>query len=134
MSWSDAYIAIPFARLGRSREGLDCWGLPCLVYAEQLGITLPSYTGSYTCDSERAELARLLDNGAMHGPWQRVDTPQPFDLAGFTMAGHVSHVAICLGRDTALHAHVDQVKILRLDAAPWTHRLAGYWRHAGMLR
>ena len=40
------FVGIPHADLGRDRAGCDCYGLLRLVYAEDLGIALPSFTGT----------------------------------------------------------------------------------------
>ena len=61
MIWANAYVGLPWADLGRDRTGCDCWGLARLVYAEQLGIALPSYSDAYPCAGEQAEVAALND-------------------------------------------------------------------------
>lgn len=42
--WADDYVGLTFKRMGRGREGLDCFGLVRLVIHEQAGILLPSYS------------------------------------------------------------------------------------------
>lgn len=37
------YVGIPWKHLGRTWEGIDCYGLAQLIYKEELGITLPDY-------------------------------------------------------------------------------------------
>ncbi|NAZ37141.1 C40 family peptidase [Rubellimicrobium sp. CFH 75288] len=44
-AWVAPYIGLPFAPGGRTREGLDCWGLCALVWSEQFGRDLPPYDG-----------------------------------------------------------------------------------------
>jgi hypothetical protein len=65
--WTRAYIGIPFTELGRSQYGCDCWGLARLVYAQELGIDLPSYVGGYASTEERAEIAGLIGEAELQG-------------------------------------------------------------------
>ena len=46
--WTDDYIGIPFLPDGRDRDGLDCYGLVCLVYRDRLGVDLPGIRGIYS--------------------------------------------------------------------------------------
>lgn len=43
MFWSDAYVGLPFAKRGRSRHGLDCYGLVRLVLRDMAGLDLPRF-------------------------------------------------------------------------------------------
>jgi len=69
VSLSD-FVGIPHADLGRDRAGCDCYGLLRIVYAEDLGIALPSFTGTYATCAEHAQIAALLAGEAAAGPWQ----------------------------------------------------------------
>ena len=44
-AWAGGYIGLPYKDRGRTRDGLDCWGLLCLVSAERAGIALPAFDG-----------------------------------------------------------------------------------------
>lgn len=126
--WVADYIGIPFAEFGRNRLGCDCWGLVRLVYADRLGVELPSYTGDYTGTAERDELDRLIA-GHM-GPWRRVDDPGLFDVVLVRIAGRACHVGVIVGPATMLHIErgID-ASIARLTSPVWSRRIDGYYRH-----
>lgn len=42
-NWWNAYVGIPFAWNGSTREGVSCWGLVCMVYSEVFGVHLPRH-------------------------------------------------------------------------------------------
>lgn len=43
MHWADSYVGLPFKSRGRGRDGLDCWGLVRLVWAERCNFLMPSF-------------------------------------------------------------------------------------------
>lgn len=43
MHWADGYVGLPFKARGRARDGLDCWGLVRLVWAELRRFEMPSF-------------------------------------------------------------------------------------------
>jgi len=125
-----AYVGIPRAPHGRDAQGCDCWGLVRLVLLEQRGIHLPSYAGDYTCDAERAELARKMAQRLDEGPWRPVNgRPQPFDMLVFRVAGEGAHVGLALDGAWMLHVHRVQSCIERHDRRPWATRHIATWRH-----
>lgn len=38
------YIGLKYKNLGRDFDGVDCWGLVCLIFKEERGIILPEFT------------------------------------------------------------------------------------------
>lgn len=130
MSWSNAYIGIPYADMGRERSGCDCWGLARLVYAEQLEITLPDYAGGYASAEEQAEVASLIGQETGTAVWSRVLEPAAFDLLLFRHGRRESHIGICLSRGAMLHmATDDQSKLEWFDQGRWAARFVGAFRH-----
>lgn len=131
MSWSDGYLGLPWADLGRTRAGCDCYGLARLVYADQLGIVLPSYAGEYLGAGEQAEVAALLDREEQVGPWLPVlDAIAPFDLVLFRRGRLRSHVGVAVSAELMLHMDGEaQARVARLTDPRWRARFAGAFRH-----
>jgi cell wall-associated NlpC family hydrolase len=129
--WSQAYVGqIPYRDLGRDRAGCDCWGLARLVYAEQLGITLPDYVSAYPSADEHAEVARLIDGEVLAEDWIPEATPRPFDLIVFRLGRWGSHIGIAERAGLMLHMEgEDTCKIARLADARWSRRMVSAYRH-----
>ncbi|WP_339636161.1 NlpC/P60 family protein [uncultured Sulfitobacter sp.] len=131
MSWSNAYLGIPYADIGRSRAGCDCWGLARLVYGAELAITLPDYADGYVSAEEQAEVAALIGQETTASIWQPVKSPMPFDLLLFRHGRHSSHVGIFVADGLMLHmATDDQSKHEGITSPRWVSRLVGTFRHA----
>tara|TARA_R110000796_G_scaffold45616_13_gene110295 strand:- start:3685 stop:4104 length:420 start_codon:yes stop_codon:yes gene_type:complete len=133
MSWSNAYVGIPYANMGRSALGCDCWGLARLVYDAELNITLPAYTEGYASSEEQAEIASLIGQETSTSVWDRVEDPAAFDVLLFRHGRFESHVGIYVHQGVMLHmATDDQSKHERFDQGRWKARLAGYFRHSNV--
>lgn len=125
--WSSAYVGLPYKARGRNRDGLDCWGLLRLVYAEQLGVALPSYIGAPDT-AERRELDALI-SGEAASWWQRVADPVPFDAVLFRVGPFAAHVGVVVTPGVMLHITRDDCAKLEAWTAPrWCSRLAGIYR------
>ena len=130
MSWSNGYVGIPYADMGRDRAGCDCWGLARLVFAEQLRIALPDYAAGYASAEEQAEVAALIGQETGTSIWTRGADPAAFDLLLFRHGRHESHVGIYVSAGVMLHmATDDQSKHERFDQGRWAARLMGSFRH-----
>ncbi len=130
LHWSAGYVGLPWADLGRDRSGCDCWGLARLVYAEQLGIDLPSYAGGYLCAAEAAEIDALVRGALDVGPWREVTVAREFDLVLFRRGPYDAHIGIVVAPGLMLHMMgLDAAKIEALSGPQWARRLRGIWRH-----
>ncbi|MDR6953778.1 cell wall-associated NlpC family hydrolase [Ancylobacter sp. 3268] len=131
MSWSNAFIGIPWVRLGRARAGIDCWGVVVMTYRDVLGIELPDYLD---VPVETAEMARQVDAIAAGDPWHAVAEPREFDVAVFRMGAILRHVGVVAGPGLMLHVTEGGTScIASIDAPRWRPRLIGYCRHETLM-
>ena len=131
MHWSAGYIGLPFAEKGRSRAGLDCWGLVHLVYRQELGIELPSYVEGYASLAERAEISALFEAGRSEPDWSLVDKPQEFDVVMLRMGRLGAHVGIVAGKKRMLHISEGAASCIEdFTGHRFESRVVGIYRHA----
>src|SRR5262245_40354600 len=117
-AWASRYVGIPFADGGRTRDGLDCYGLLHVIYREEFQIELPSYTGAYLSAHEHAEVAALLANRIPLDAWEPVlGAPRVGDAVVFRVLGAPWHVGVMVSPTDFLHVEAGQVcaAIERLD-------------------
>lgn len=132
MSWIRKYVGIPFQEFGRDKNGVDCWGLVRLVYAQEFEKELPSYLGLYEDCKDSESLGELIPNEAEN--WQQVQPGQEEvgDVIVIRMRGVPMHTAIvtCPKRRTMLHVHegIDTVNV-KYHSMEWKNRIIGFYRH-----
>jgi cell wall-associated NlpC family hydrolase len=132
-AWAAGYVGLPFLEHGRSRAGVDCWGLVRLVYAERLGVALPSYLAGHDgvgrADAEA--IARLVRGGLAIDGWRAVPAGEERELDGILLRtfGHPMHMGVVLAPGRMLH--VDR----GIDAAiedyrgeRWRRRVVAFYR------
>ncbi|UFS63848.1 C40 family peptidase [Paracoccus denitrificans] len=134
MTWSNRFVGIPYKELGRTRSGADCWGLACVVYREELGISLPEYLGSYASTEEHGEISALIDGGALSPLWVPVTgAAVAFDIAVFRRGRMSTHVGIVIRHGLMIHMQdEDCAKLANYRSGAWGNRLRGHWRHVSM--
>lgn len=130
MSWSNGYVGIPYADLGRDASGCDCWGLARLVYANELQIGLPSYAADYGSADFAPEVAALIHD-RVGPPWSPVaGCVHQFDLLLLRLGRHDTHVGIAIDHRIMLHMAVGcSAKVEGFRYGRWAHRLVGVYRH-----
>lgn len=117
------YIGIPYRDRGRSREGVDCWGLCRLFHAQVLGNDLPSYLEDYEGAEVKDSVASAIFKNLVN--WRVVDgEPQPGDILIFNIMGLPIHTGIYIGADDFLHAFKGTASCVeRLNSVTWQRRL-----------
>lgn len=124
----ERYVGLKYESRGRTREGVDCWGLVKLVYLETYSIALPSYAADYVDSAEAEETSRVISEN--RGDWIEVDQPAEGDVVLLTLQGSPTHVGIYLDGGRMLHVRrgVDAC-VESLDSLVWRPRIVGYFRH-----
>ncbi|WPY94671.1 NlpC/P60 family protein [Limimaricola variabilis] len=130
MSWVAEYVGLPALEHGRDRQGCDCWGLARLVYREQLGIDLPSYSGDYAGTEERHEIAHLIGIARVDWPWREVLHLAPFDMLLFRRGRLTCHIGVVIDARRMLHMDAtDHAKVADFRTGRWATRRTGAYRH-----
>lgn len=130
--WANDFVGLPWLAGGRSRSGLDCWGIVHLVYREALDIALPSYDGSDP--AALADNAPLFDAAAKE-PWRIVPMgdEREFDVGLFRVGAHPCHVGVVTRAGRMLHVQDGCMsRIEHYGHGPWAHRLLGFYRHTDL--
>ena len=124
-TWITDYLKLPFVDRGRDRAGLDCYGLVRLIYAEQRGILLPSYTEGYLTGQDRTEI-QALSRGARAVHWRPIPLAdiQLFDGLILRIAGAPIHFGMALDAEYFIHTMQGTCSVLeRWQSLTWRHRL-----------
>lgn len=125
--WSEQFVGLPFADLGRDRAGVDCWGLVRLALAHH-GIDVPSYAGGYADAGERVEISGLI-NGAKPF-WNQVEDPRELDVVTFRRGRLDCHVGLIVRPGFMLHVTEGLSSCVEnYRDGYWARRLTGIWRH-----
>ncbi len=126
-----AYIGLPYAERGRTRAGLDCWGLVRLVYLETWGIKLPVYLEDDYAAADMARTSHLIDRHRQAG-WSPVEagTERTGDVILLRVMGLPCHVGLVAGKGRMLHVMGEQdVTCERYGSALWAKRVMGFYRY-----
>lgn len=136
MDWVNKYIGLRFVDGGRTRKGVDCWGLVRLVYASELSIELPEYGEISAMDLAR--VAQEIDAGKDGETWDAVEINelQEFDICVMKYLGlrRIGHVGIITRQKRVLHIEdgIDAMQV-PLNHDSIKGRIACFRRHKSQL-
>ena len=132
MTLTERYSNIPYVEKGRSRHGVDCYGLLHLVYLQELGIELPLLTAKYRCANKVSYRNVERDKGFFVN-WEPVEKPDMFDV-GLLEKGGYTHVVICVDKRGQWGMHISEgghVMVESLKSPAFKHTLRGWYTYAG---
>ena len=124
----DKYIGLPYLDNGRTPTGVDCWGLARLLYKDEFGIDLPSYTEEYIggTDPHIVEAVNLYKDN-----WEDTTTPDIGDLCLFNIFGEPMHVGVFIGDNKFLHCRRGSDSVIEsLTNIKWKNRFVGFYKYA----
>ena len=125
--WSDAWIGLPYAELGRGPAAYDCLGLFLALERARQGRDLPDPA----CRPAEALRRRVVERA--RPLWRRVAVAEEGDALLFRSAGRALHVAYALDDRDMLHteARLGASAIEPWRRTGWLARLEGIYRYAG---
>lgn len=136
-AWVSAYVGLPFRSKGRTRDGVDCWGLVRLVYAERFGVPLPDLSAGYADAEDRATVSGAIRGAAEdRSLWRALGEPSEVgDIVSLRIGGEPCHVGIVVADGRMLHsiAGADS-SIERIAGSAWENRVDGFYRLAAPVR
>lgn len=128
------YVGLPFRDKGRDRDGLDCWGLLRLVYAEQAGVDLPSYAEDYATAADTRALADMIAGRLL--PWREVSEEAVKPLDGLLMChgGMERHIGVVVRRGLVLHIglEIPTSRIEHYGSLRLKRRVSRFLRHEAL--
>jgi cell wall-associated NlpC family hydrolase len=129
-AWAASYIGIPFQDRGRTRAGVDCWGLVLLAFGEVYGIALPAFERRYASTRDRVAVARLFYEEAISARWRRVTLAEARlpDVLSMRLAGS-GHVGLVLTPERFLHVLPGRETCVERLHPLWAGRVEAVYRH-----
>lgn len=129
--WSTQFLGLPYADLGRTIDGVDCWGIVYLVLAHH-GIEVPTYEGDYASTEERAEICALINGAKLK--WKEIKFARELDVVTFRRGRLESHCGVVVKPGLMLHVTDGLPSCIEsYRDGYWAKRLTGIWRHAALM-
>lgn len=129
--WCAPYIGLPYLSGGRTRAGVDCWGLLNLVWAERFGLMLPSYDGPLWQKGASAKDVAAAAS-AFSANFKQIEPGQEREGDGLLlrMLGVPLHVALVVAPGWMLHVEDNNDSCLETYRSfQWEKRILGFYRH-----
>lgn len=126
----DRFVGLPYLDKGRSVEGVDCYGLLCLVYHQTLDIELASHVDRSVTSADRKAIAALIAD-ELDG-WVAIAEghERAFDAVLIRVGRDVMHVGMVVCPGKLLHVESGETsRIEPYRTGKLRHRLAGFYRY-----
>lgn len=125
--WVDKYIGIPFASLGRTEDGCDCYGLIRLILFNEYGFELPLLTEGYSNALETDKTSTLFQENVPLIISQKIIAPEEKAVALIQTRGLLSHVALYAGDGFIIHARHKTGAVCERLSSPWLSACIRGW-------
>jgi len=116
-------IGIPYKPHGRDKSGMDCYGIVIEVLHRK-GITVPDVFYKDTTMENNKLVLEILEKGI---PNTKVDKPEEGAIVEILVMGQPSHVGVCLGDRTFIHA-LKKIGVVIESLSRYQNKIKGYYR------
>lgn len=131
--WINDYVGLSFVARGRTRDGIDCYGLVRLIYRDQLGIELPSHLEDYDSLDDHAKIAAAIAGEEYGFNWKQITVTEGelADIVLLRIHGMPLHMGFMIDARRMLHAQEHTNSCIESIHSPqWNRRVLGVFRHA----
>jgi cell wall-associated NlpC family hydrolase len=90
----NAWVGTPFAWDGRTRAGVDCWGLVWRFYFDVLGVRLPDWSCGDRGLAFAQAIADALFAEQVRDHWRAFDQPRDFAIVLCPQGRQAAHVGV----------------------------------------
>ena len=119
------FIGIPYKHRGRSRSGMDCWGLIIAIYTMR-GVKILDdipYTERWSTEGYN----HILEN--YWRQWERTSEKRFMDCVLFhNLYGVPNHIGVLLTEDRFIHCCKLGVIVSKLQDEQFAKKIVGYYR------
>jgi hypothetical protein len=117
-------VGVPYVKHGRDLRGLDCYG--CAILAEYIltGKELKDVFYENPTPEQKAGIMKTVEEGVPH---TRLERPEKGAVTEIFVLGHPSHVGVCLGDGTFIHA-MEKTGVVIEPLWRYGRRIKGYYR------
>ena len=130
-----AVFKMPYKFGGRTKEGIDCWGLVLMAYKDLFDIDIPSYEETAWSVSNTTMTAEdIKSHLETSAPFQEVLEPQYGDFVLINILGNPIHIGLMMSGTHMLHIS-EKVGVAYEDirGIKWKRRVKGFYRHNQMM-
>jgi hypothetical protein len=131
--WSTPFLGLPWLAKGRSRAGVDCWGLCYLANLEGRGVRLPTYAETYARPEDSEHLAAVIDaelSDLVH-PIEP-EAVQTWDFILLREGHWPTHIGLVTSPGKFLHIETDDTsRVQRYLDNEFKRRVVGFYRLTG---
>lgn len=128
---SNKYIGLPFEEKGRGPSAYDCWGLLRLVFDQEFGIRLPSFTEDYVSVEDSKHISSLIA-GNINDEWAEISfgDEETGDGILMTQGGIPRHVGVVVSPGFVLHTERKTGSIIEpYNSSKLRPRVMAFYRH-----
>ena len=116
-------IGIPYKPHGRDLSGMDCYGVVIEMMKRQ-GKNIPDV---FYGDTKKETNVSVLQSLEAVIPNTKLDKPEEGAVVELLVNGQPSHVGVCLGDGTFIHA-MEKIGVVMEPLYRYKKRIRGYYR------
>jgi len=116
-------VGMPYKAHGRDEQGTDCYGLVIEVL-RRIGKTVPDV---FYSDTRIKTSKAVLESLEAIIPNTKLDKPEEGAVVEILVMGQPSHVGICLGDGSFIHA-LKEIGVVIEPLSRYRHRIKGIYR------